>query len=147
MKSLIILDISTNNKEHYDRHNRHNSRHGNKHDNRYNSIGGGVGGKNKRKKIHNETERTTNSPLTYDKIVDLLIKGQKLRYQYPNTDLCCNIDSDFLIQDQNQTSGNDNVYDSEIYRILASTYDRIIKTNISDRSEHEMLDTIETLKK
>jgi hypothetical protein len=55
--------------------------------------------------------------ITYDTIMDLLIKGQKLRNKYPKKDIYCVLQSSILEQIP------------ESYRILSGIYDRVIKNN------------------
>ena len=60
--------------------------------------------------------------MTYDNIIDLMIKGQKLRFQYPKNDLCCRIESCALVDKP------------EITRILANIFDHVIITHMGDKN-------------
>ncbi|VBB18493.1 glycosyltransferase [Yasminevirus sp. GU-2018] len=51
---------------------------------------------------------------TYGEIVDLLIKAQKLRYQYPTADLACRLDANILADRP------------DIERVLSAVYDKIV---------------------
>lgn len=67
---------------------------------------------------------SSNKHIRYDMLIDLMIKSQKLRFQYPKTNICCNINK-CLIPD-------------ECTEILGSIFDHI---NISD-DYHKQYDDI-----
>lgn len=68
--------------------------------------------------INNSINGSTinHNEYTYDMIVDLLIKGQKIRYQYPQMDIGCRVDPKVL-------------EDEDTYKILSGTYDKIIPSS------------------
>lgn len=127
MKGLIVLDLSSNQKYSRDRNKKTNHCTGN----RTCSVTGIVdrsiddmtGGDLKTKTHHNEKNSLQTKHLSYPQIVDLLIKGQKFRYQYPNADICCRVESCPLTEDL------------MIKQILGTIYDRVIVTETWDRKE------------
>lgn len=64
-------------------------------------------------------EGVKRSLFRYDEIIDALIKGQKLRYQYPNADLCLRVDRSMIDEHPN------------IIRILSNMYDHIVEKDIN----------------
>lgn len=130
MKGLIILELSSESDYSHDRSCKKRIKNctGDKicsvtgfidRTHNFKSMDGGNGKISASKKIQ--------KVITYDQIVDLMIKGQKLRFQYPNTDMCCRIETSALTSDP------------EITRILASLYDHVIVTNSWDRNEIDQI--------
>ena len=92
---LIIVDMNKTNKQH-DK-----------------IIGGG------RTKLTSGEAKLIHNTFTYDDIINMLIKAQKLRYNYPTMDLACRIDNTIINKDDHP----------EIYRILSNVYDCVITSN------------------
>ena len=63
----------------------------------------------------------SDNHIKYNHIIDILIKGQKLRFKYPKNDLCCSIESNNLVSDP------------EIQKILGNIYDRIILSETENK--------------
>lgn len=133
MKGLIILELSSNSDYNYNKACKKQIKHctGNKICSvtglmdttcSFKSTGGGKSSKISDKNVSEEKKN-----MTYDKIVDLLIKGQKLKFQYPVTDICCRIESSLLTEDLG------------IKQILSSVYDYVIVTDNWDRNEIEQI--------
>ncbi len=64
---------------------------------------------------NNNMNEKNKQLITYDRIVDAMIKGHKLRYLYPETNICCKIDQKIM--------GDD----GDIEKILLMMYDHVIK--------------------
>lgn len=135
MKGLIVLELDTNKfyNDNKIKHKHHNKYYHNNSKSVCSVTGfntdnfvektGGTDKKNK----HNKSNKSSNDNITYDMIVDLLIKGQKLRHQYPGMDICCRVGSGVL----NQIAGS--------YRILSQIYDRVLETDLWDRGALDQL--------
>ena len=121
MKGLVILELSSSKDYNCDKK-RIKHCTGNK----ICSITGLIDTSYDFKSLNGGDEKTTKI-ITFDTIVDLLIKGQKLRFQYPNTDMCCRVESNLLTKDR------------EIKKILSSIYDHVIITNNWDHDEIEKI--------
>lgn len=71
--------------------------------------------------------------IRYDEIIDLMIKGKKMRFLTPKSDLVCTMDSKFL---------NEN---PDIHRMLSYVYDSVIPTsedgiaNINDNRRYDKI--------
>lgn len=63
--------------------------------------------------LDNNRNNVDNKTFIYDDIINLLIKGQKIKNQYPKIDIYCLLLKDDIIND-------------DIHRILASFFDKII---------------------
>ena len=75
-------------------------------------------------------EYSTKNIKGYDKIIDLLIGIQKVRYKYPNIDIWCKLKECPILKNP------------EIKRILSNMYDRVLLSNNYDTTKYDNVKNI-----